>query len=213
MKNRSILMLITLVAVLSVGACGKNTNEARVESTEVESTEVESEVTDEAHLNDTEGGNLEVVDVSKLPEIPCASSVQTSIPTSIELENYKTAFNEMYGLELTGEWGAYGNCGLDDYGDGLGVNNGSRYIIAAFPKPSEWFVRMSDKGLSELEWDALRNILRLGSPDGESMYNEVRAHYYGNDSAIYAEDVWVTIGTTEVQVTFSDTSGYILYFR
>lgn len=84
---------------------------------------------DEAFLNGTDRWNPEVVDVSKLPDIPCASSKQTSVPNSSEFTAYKEAFDEMYGFQVSGKWGANPAYCLQNYGSGIGLTADARRYL------------------------------------------------------------------------------------
>lgn len=159
---------------------------------------------DEAYLNGTDRWNSEVVDVSKLPDIPCASSKQTSIPNSSDFTNYKTAFDEMYGFQVSGVWGANPAYCLQNYGSGIGlVAGGSGYLWTLDYNGSEFVVTIKSN-LSELQWDALHNSLRLVSPDGDSLYNEFYTQFYSDNPTFPEYDMWVTIGNSQAMVHAGD---------
>lgn len=346
MKNRNVLMLITLVTALSVGACGNNTDVASVEGTEVvsttesiattenltedvteettdateilpeeistteetevveevENTEVESDVTtesqpwdenrtadtmddleqnyqdamnswtlkatwtasngvvikindayanviesrsknaiyydgtedlspnsafmtavneyiygDEAYLNGTDRWNSEVVDVSKLPDIPCASSKQTSIPNSADFANYKAAFDEMYGFQVSGVWGANPAYCLQNYGSGIGLlASASHYLWTVEFDSSNNIVVTLKVNPSELQWDALHNTLRLLSPDGDALYNAIYEDAYYGATWISDFDGWYSVPNSSSEVYVPDyrnSTSIIFKFR
>lgn len=140
---------------------------------------------DEAYLNGTDRWNSEVVDVSKLPDIPLATSKQTSVVETDESRAYEDAFDVMYGFQISGKWESnpayllqFGYSG----GKGIGLVAGAAgYIWTIEYNGSEWVVTIN-RNLSELQWDALHNSLRLLSPDGDAIYNAVyEQFYYGAD--------------------------------
>lgn len=143
--------------------------------------------TDEAYLNGKDRWNSEVVDVSKLPDITLASSKQTSVVETNESRAYKDAFDVMYGFQATGKWQANPGALLQfGYSGGKGIGlttfeGASGYIWTIEYNGSEWVVTIN-RNLSELQWDALHNSLRLLSPDGDAIYNAVyEQFYYGAD--------------------------------
>ena len=169
-------------------------------------------------MNGTDRWNSEVVDVSKLPDIPCASSKQTSIPNSSDFTNYKTAFDEMYGFQVSGVWGANPAYCLQNYGSGIGlVAGGSGYLFSIEQNSANngWKVRLNTNP-SELQWDAIHNTLRLLSPDGDAVYSAIYEQFYYGADWIEAYDIWYTIpgSNSEIMLTNCAGSGHSdFYFK
>ena len=57
--------------------------------------------------------------------------------------------------------------------------------------------------MTELEWNSIRNSLRMITPDGDSVYNEVYKQFYYDNPTFPEYDMWVTIGSTEVNAALS----------
>ena len=168
---------------------------------------------DEAYLNGTDRFNPAIVDISKLPDVPCASSKQTSIPDSADFENYKSAFNEMYGFQVSGKWGANPAYCLQNYRSGVGlVSMANHYIMTLKYNGSEWVITIKINP-SELQWDALHNSIRLVSPDGDAVYDAVFNVTYYDVPWILDYDGWYSIPNTssEIYVTNTAGAGYIEY--
>lgn len=178
--------------------------------------------TDEAYLNGKDRWNSEVVDVSKLPDITLASSKQTSVVETNESRAYKDAFDVMYGFQATGKWQANPGALLQfGYSGGKGIGlttfeGASGYIWTIEYNGSEWVVTIN-RNLSELQWDALHNSLRLLSPDGDSIYNAVYEDCYVG-MTIPDFETWYNISTlynvscnSEIYVTNTNGAGYMEY--
>ena len=180
--------------------------------------------TDEAYLNGKDRYNPEVVDISKLPDIPLATSKQTSVIETDESRAYKKAYDIMNGFQLTGEWKATPTSLLQfgyDGGVGIGLTHidpGTTYYSWAIEyNGSEWVVTFKTN-LSELNWDGLHNSLRLVSPDGDAIYNAVFEQFYYGADWIVDYDCWYPIpnSSSEICVPSLDAQGFVYaryYFR
>lgn len=167
---------------------------------------------DEAYLNGTDRWNSEVVDVSELPDIPLASSKQTSVVETNESIAYKDAFDVMYGFQATGKWQANPGALLQfGYSGGKGIGlttseSGSGYIWTIEYNGSEWVVTIN-RNLSELQWDALHNSLRLLSPDGDAVYNAVYEDFYYGATWIEDFEGWYPIPNSSSEIYVPDYTG------
>lgn len=173
--------------------------------------------TDEAYLNGKDRVNPEVVDISKLPDIPLASSKQTSVVETDESRAYEEAYDIMYGFQVTGEWKANPSALLQfgfDGGKGIGLTDmGMGYIWTLEHNGSEWVVTIN-RTLSELQWDGLHNSLRLVSPDGDAVYNAVYEQFYYGADWIIDYDGWYTIPNSSSEICVpGSTSVATYYFR
>ena len=166
--------------------------------------------TDEAYLNGKDRVNPEVVDISKLPDIPLASSKQTSVIETDESRAYKEAYDIMYGFQKTGKWEANPAALLQfgfDGGKGIGLTEmGMGYIWTLEHNGSEWVVTINSN-LSELAWDGLHNSLRLVSPDGDAVYNAIYRDMYISADNFPEFDTWYSISGTSSEMLVADTSG------
>lgn len=171
--------------------------------------------TDEAFLNGKDRWNSEVVDVSKLPDIPLASSKQTSVIETDASRAYKEAYDTMYGFQVSGEWKANPAFGLQfgfDGGKGIGLVASARaYLWTIEYNGSEWVVTINHN-LSELQWDGLHNSLRLISPDGDILFNEFFKQCYEDNPTFPEYDMWVTIGNSQAMASGTDGAA-IFYFK
>lgn len=176
--------------------------------------------TDEAYLNGKDRVNPEVVDISKLPDIPLASSKQTSVIETDESRAYEEAYDTMYGFQKTGKWEANPAALLQfgfDGGKGIGLTEmGMGYIWTLEHNGSEWVVTINSN-LSELAWDGLHNSLRLVSPDGETLFHAIYEDmYYGMIIPEY--DTWYNVSAlynvpadSEICVVNTAGKGYARY--
>lgn len=176
--------------------------------------------TDEAYLNGKDRYNPEVVDISKLPDIPLATSKQTSVIETDESRAYEEAYDTMYGFRVSGEWKANPAYLLQfgfDGGKGIGLTaDGIGYIWTLEYKGSEWVVTIN-RNLSELQWDGFHNSLRLVSPDGETLFHAIYEDmYYGMIIPEY--DTWYNVSTlynvpadSEICVVNTEGKGYARY--
>ena len=66
---------------------------------------------------------------------------------------------------------------------------------------------------TELSWYAVRNALRLVTPDAETLYQELFNVYYGKPSVFKQYGEWVTIGNSQAMIDW-DYGPYVkLYFK
>lgn len=154
------------------------------------------------------------LDVSSLPDIPCASTKQTSPPETEEWEAYKNAFNDMYGYQVSGHWGATFAYCLQNYGKGVGLVAGvSGYLWSIeygdWDVGTCWRLEMRSNP-SELQWDAIENSLRLLSPDGDALYHEFYTQFYYDNPTFPDYNMWVPIGDSQAMVGASEY--YHCYF-
>ena len=54
--------------------------------------------------------------------------------------------------------------------------------------------------MTELEWNSIRNSLRMITPDGETVYNEIYYQFYYDSDTFPDYDMWVMLGNTEVMI-------------
>lgn len=178
--------------------------------------------TDEAYLNGKYRWDSEVVDISKLPDIPLATSKQTSVIETDESRAYKKAYDIMYGFQATGEWKANIAASLQfGYDGGVGIGlvtlvGGAGYLWQLEYDGSEWVLTIRINP-SELQWDGLHNSLRLVSPDGETLFHAIYEDmYYGMIIPEY--DTWYNVSTlynvpadSEICVVNTERKGYARY--
>lgn len=101
---------------------------------------------------------------------------------------------------------------LQNYGDGIGLLTG---VFPGYIFNLDWIGdcwKLTIRGaLTELQWNAVRNSLRLVSPDGEQLYGEFYKGFYEDTSIWPSYGEWINIGGTSSKVEVSD---YVyLYFK
>ena len=183
---------------------------------------IEFVYSDEAYLNGYDRWNPEVVKVSTLPDIPLATSKQTSVIETDESRAYKKAYDIMYGFQATGKWEANIAASLQfGYDGGVGIGlvsfvGGAGYLWQLEYDGSEWVLTIRINP-SELQWDGLHNSLRLVSPDGETLFHAIYEDmYYGMIIPEY--DTWYNVSAlynvpadSEICVVNTEGKGYARY--
>lgn len=158
----------------------------------------------------TDRWNSQVVDVSKLPEIPVATSKKTSFSETEEFKAFRDAFNPLYGFQVTGSYGDKATSGIQIYngGSGIGLTSPTNiYIFEINAQGDGSFKCIIRSNLSSLQWSAFRAALRLVSPDAESLYNEIFTQCYQDNPTFPEYDMWVTIGDSEALVVDGHGNG------
>lgn len=175
----------------------------------------------EAYLNGKDRYNPEVVDISKLPDIPLATSKQTSVVETDESRAYKKAYDVMQGFQLTGKWKANpANLLQFGYSNGTGIgltHMAWDYTWTLQYNGSEWVLTIINN-LSELQWDGIHNSLRLISPDGDAIYNAVFEQFYYRADWIVDYDGWYPIPNSSSEIYVPSSNAQVLdygryYFR
>ena len=66
----------------------------------------------------------------------------------------------------------------------------------------------------DLSWNAIRNSLRLVSPDGEQLYEEIYRQAYEDNPTFTAFNTWCPIGGSEAMILSpEDTNYFTVCFR
>lgn len=143
-----------------------------------------------------------------LPLVATPATKQTSAPKTDSWNNYVALFNPLWKYQSTGSYES-DLPQLQNYGTGIGLISGigDGYIFNLDWIGDCWKLTLTGYP-TELQWNAVRNSIRLVSPDGESLYNTLYNDSY-NDTLAY--DTWTSIGGSELKVQVSDYVYY--YFR
>ena len=99
-----------------------------------------------------------------------------------------------------------------NYGSGIGLLTGvvSSYIWNLDYIGDCW--KLTIRGaLTELQWNSVRNSLRLVSPDGDALFNELYTAFYGDYGVLTDYNVWGNVGGSQCMVQATDF--YYFYFK
>jgi len=149
-----------------------------------------------------------LISAANLPLVATPVTKQTSVPETDSWYNYVTVFNPLWSYQSTGDYESPAE--LYNYGSGIGLLTGvvSSYIWNLDYIGDCW--KLTIRGaLTELQWNSVRNSLRLVSPDGEQLYQEFYKQFYEDNPTFPAYNTWVPIGGSQAMVSVSD---YIYFY-
>ena len=159
-----------------------------------------------------EGGTEKMkISAKDLPLVATPATKQTSAPITDSWNAYVAAFNPLWSYQATGSYDSKLSM-LQNYGDGIGLVAGMdfTYIFNLDWIGDCWKLTLRSN-LTELQWNAVRNSIRLVSPDGEQLFNEFYKQAYEDNPTFPAPDTWVSIGGSEAKIVVSDY--WYAYFK
>ena len=165
-------------------------------------TEDRSPNSDFMHAFNEFTGELESKEISAadLPLVNLASSKQTSInrndPSFIA---YKAAFDPLWSYQVGGSYTSLSQLQVLEDGIGLLETLTGGYIWEMHYINGYWKLILKSN-MTELEWNSIRNSLRMITPDGETVYNEIYYQFYYDSDTFPDYDMWVMLGNTEVMI-------------
>ena len=147
--------------------------------------------------------SIKEISAADLPLVNLASSKQTSInrndPSFIA---YKAAFDPLWGYQSDG-WGAESLAQLQVLEDGIGLLEtltGGYIWEMHYDSANGYWKLILKSNMTELEWNSIRNSLRMITPDGETVYNEIYYQFYYDSDTFPDYDMWIMLGNTEVMI-------------
>ena len=165
-------------------------------------TEDRSPNSDFMHAFNEFTGELESKEISAadLPLVNLASSKQTSInrndPSFIA---YKAAFDPLWSYQVGGSYTSLSQLQVLEDGIGLLETLTGGYIWEMHYINGYWKLILKSN-MTELEWNSIRNSLRMITPDGETVYNEIYYQFYYDSDTFPDYDMWIMLGNTEVMI-------------
>ncbi|MBR5305007.1 MAG: hypothetical protein IKU37_09305 [Candidatus Gastranaerophilales bacterium] len=154
-----------------------------------------------------------VTDMSSLPLVDTPATKQTSAPETDSWKAYKAAFDPLWCMQVEGS--TYGVAKIQNYGTGIGLFGG---VIGGYVWNLDWIGDCWQLKIMvnphDLSWNAIRNSLRLVSPDGEQLYEEIYRQAYEDNPTFTAFNTWCPIGGSEAMILSpEDTNYFTVCFR
>lgn len=154
-----------------------------------------------------------VTDMSDLPLVDTPATKQTSAPKTDSWKAYKAAFDPLWCMQVEGS--TYGVAMIQNYSTGIGLFGG---VIGGYVWNLDWIGDCWQLKIMvnphDLSWNAIRNSLRLVSPDGEQLYQEIYSSAYGSvygsaEGVLTEYDKWFNVGGSQLMTQNSD---YVYYY-
>lgn len=168
---------------------------------------VEFEYGTGAHEGGTEKMKISAAD---LPLVATPATKLTYAPETDSWNAYKAQFDPLWSYQSTGHYESPAE--LYNYGSGIGLLTGvvSSYIWNLDYIGDCW--KLTLRGYpTELQWNSVRNSLRLVSPDGEQLFAEFYKQAYEDNPTFPEYGMWVNIGGSQAMVEATDF--YYCYFK
>ena len=144
--------------------------------------------------------SIKEISAADLPLVNLASSKQTSInrndPSFIA---YKAAFDPLWSYQVGGSYTSLSQLQVLEDGIGLLETLTGGYIWEMHYINGYWKLILKSN-MTELEWNSIRNSLRMITPDGETVYNEIYYQFYYDSDTFPDYDMWIMLGNTEVMI-------------
>ena len=146
----------------------------------------------------------------ELPLVATPAAKLNYAPKTDFWNAYVEAFNPLWKYQATGSADALGGY-LSNYNTGIGLMGGhtSAFIWNLDWTGDCWKLKITSN-LSKLQWNSVRNSIRLVSPDAEALYNAVFNEFY-EDTGLANDNVWENIGGSQAMVSGSDY--WYFYFK
>lgn len=159
--------------------------------------------------------SLSEISAADLPLVNLATSKQTSInrndPSFIA---YKVAFDPLWSYQVGASYTSLSQLQVLEDGIGLLETLTGGYIWEMhYDSANGYWKLILKSNMTELEWNSIRNSLRMITPDGETIYNEIYQVCYYDNPTFPDYDMWVTIGGSEVMVSSPDYGFIYFYIR
>lgn len=158
--------------------------------------------------------SLVTISPDNLPQVNTVSTKQTSINVNDpSLLAYKAAFDPLWKKQNKGSMSelsiSSNSIGL------LDATSGFYYLwdITYDASRGDWAFKVLGS-YTKLGWDAVKNAIRMITPDANSVYSLIYQDFYeggaGLDCEKYSESDWITVGSTQLKADW--TTG-TLYYR
>lgn len=147
------------------------------------------------------------ISAADLPLVATPATKQTSAPKTDSWNAYVAQFNPLWKYQSTGSYES-AIPQLQNYGTGIGLISGigDGYIFNLDWIGDCWKLTLTGYP-TELQWNAIRNSIRLVSPDAEAIYNAIyNEGYY--DTGFANDDVWYSFGGSEALCVSPATTSY-----
>ena len=146
--------------------------------------------------------SLKQISAADLPLVNLATSKQTSInrndPSFIA---YKAAFDPLWSYQVGASYTSLSQLQVLEDGIGLLEMLTCGYIWEMhYDSANGYWKLILKSNMTELEWNSIRNSLRMITPDGETVYNEIYYQFYYDSDTFPDYDMWVMLGNTEVMI-------------
>lgn len=158
--------------------------------------------------------SLKQISAADLPLVNLATSKQTSInrndPSFIA---YKAAFDPLWSYQVGASYNSLSQLQVLEDGIGLLETLTGGYIWEMHYDSANGYWKLFIKSnMTELEWNSIRNSLRMISPDGQTIYDEIYQVCYYDNPTFPDYDMWVTIGSAEVMIPSDAIDGQIWFY-
>ena len=146
--------------------------------------------------------SLKQISAADLPLVNLATSKQTSInrndPSFIA---YKAAFDPLWSYQVGASYTSLSQLQVLEDGIGLLEMLTCGYIWEMhYDSANGYWKLILKSNMTELEWNSIRNSLRMITPDGETVYNEIYYQFYYDSDTFPDYDMWIMLGNTEVMI-------------
>ena len=156
------------------------------------------------------------ISAADLPLVATPATKQTSAPKTDSWNAYVAQFNPLWKYQATGSYES-AIPQLQNYGTGIGLvtGMGDGYIFNLDYIGDCW--KLTIRGaLTELQWNSVRNSIRLVSPDGEQLFDEIYSSFYGYvygsaEGVLTEYNKWFNVGGSQLMAQTSDFAYY--YFK
>lgn len=153
------------------------------------------------------------ISAADLPLVATPATKQTSAPKTDSWNAYVAQFNPLWKYQATGSYES-AIPQLQNYGTGIGLISGigDGYIFNLDWIGDCW--KLTLRGYpTELQWNAIRNSIRLVSPDAETLFSAIYEQCYTGSDLFTDWDTWCTIGANQAMTSIGDSNGTYFYFK
>lgn len=152
------------------------------------------------------------ISAADLPLVATPATKQTSAPKTDSWNAYVAQFNPLWKYQATGSYES-DLPQLQNYGTGIGLISGigDGYIFNLDWIGDCWKLTITG-ALTELQWNSVRNSIRLVSPDGQQLYEEIYRQFYEDNPTFPEYDMWVNIGGSQAMAADATVSDYIYFY-
>ena len=157
-------------------------------------------------IHEFTGNDYLNISASDLPNISNSTVKRTSFPNSDPVFlDYQSKANYLFEQESSGS-------GLGLYADNVGVSlmYSNSYAWKLDYSGSYWTLIIRSN-LSEIGWNALKNCIKLVSPDGQLLYDVIYTDFFEGSDYIEDYDMWCPVEGSEIYQLDPEGLGYVEY--
>lgn len=130
------------------------------------------------------------------------------------LYNYKKEYDLIYRTQAGRDTSltTYYSFNMEIYRNSIQVIDVGGGSLWTFDYNGDYWQFRLNANVNELQWQAIRNVLRFLTPDAEQLYKVIREDWYYGSDVIKEYNEWFAVGNSYIYQVDTTNLGYGLYY-